>query len=180
MSVDDDLFDDDFEFFDDADQEVDESETTDVGVDDAADDDAADVDVDESDKKAPPKRKKRPAAKGRRSKTSNKAPADKANADEPSAESDEAVADADGGDLGAGATEQEAAPSEPPGPPADHVVRIYQFGQLVRTIPREFTDADAVAFAEEYSRTSKAYGRLAIPAHQDDPPAESFADAAKQ
>ncbi|MEM9660095.1 MAG: hypothetical protein AAF961_17160, partial [Planctomycetota bacterium] len=76
-----------------------------------------------------------------------------------------------------------AAPSEVSaereGPPADQVVHIYEYGQLLRTIPRKFTEAEATAFAEEYSRTGKPYGRLAIPASQDDAPAKSFADAAK-
>ncbi len=71
------------------------------------------------------------------------------------------------------------APAAPAGPPADHCVHIYEYGKLKRTIPRKFTDEEAVSFAEEYTRTGKAYGRYAIATPDDEEPAEEFADAAK-
>lgn len=72
------------------------------------------------------------------------------------------------------------APPEPTGPPADHVIHIYEFGKLKRTIPRKFTDEQAVGFAEEFTRTNKAYGRYAVATPDDEEPAETFAGAAKQ
>ena len=80
------------------------------------------------------------------------------------------------------AEEPEAAPAppEPTGPPADHVVHIYEFGVLKRTIPRKFTDEQAVGFAEEFTRTNKAYGRYGVATPDDEEPAATFAGAAKQ
>lgn len=80
------------------------------------------------------------------------------------------------------AEEPEAAPAppEPTGPPADHVVHIYEFGKLKRTIPRKFTDEQAVGFAEEFTRTNKAYGRYAVATPDDEEPSATFAGAAKQ
>jgi hypothetical protein len=73
---------------------------------------------------------------------------------------------------------EEPAP-EPAGPPADHVVHIYEYGQLKRTIPRKFTDEEAVSFAEEYTRTGKAYGRYAVATPEDEEPAPTFAGASR-
>jgi hypothetical protein len=67
----------------------------------------------------------------------------------------------------------------PAGPPADHVVHIYEFGKLKRTIPRKFTDEEAVGFAEEYTRTGKAYGRYAVATPEDEEPAPTFAGASR-
>jgi hypothetical protein len=68
---------------------------------------------------------------------------------------------------------------EPVGPPADHVVHIYEYGKLKRTIPRKFTDEEAVSFAEEYTRTGKAYGRYAVATPEDEEPAPTFAGASR-
>jgi len=76
--------------------------------------------------------------------------------------------------------EPAAAPPVPSGPPADHVVHIYEFGVLKRTIPRKFTDEQAVGFAEEFTRTNTAYGRYAVATPDDEEPASTFAGAAKQ
>jgi len=75
--------------------------------------------------------------------------------------------------------EAEAAPPARTGPPADHVVHIYQYGKFKRTIARKFTDEEAVSFAEEYTRTGKAYGRYAVATPEDEEPAPTFAGAAK-
>lgn len=72
------------------------------------------------------------------------------------------------------------APPEPAGPPADHVVHIYEFGKLKRTIPRKFTDEQAVGFAEEFTRTNKAYGRYAVATPDDEEPSATFAGAAQR
>ena len=78
------------------------------------------------------------------------------------------------------AAEAEApAPPAPTGPPADHVVHIYEYGEFKRTINRKFTDEEAVSFAEEYTRTGKCYGRYAIATPDDEEPAPTFSAAAK-
>ena len=69
--------------------------------------------------------------------------------------------------------EVEAEPEEavePPGPPTDHLVHVYEFGDFKRTIQREFTDEDSIKFAEEFNRTSKSYSRRAVPDHRDEKP----------
>lgn len=76
------------------------------------------------------------------------------------------------------AVREEPAP-EPTGPPSDHVVHIYEFGKLKRTIPRKFTDEEAVGFAEEYTRTGKAYGRYAVATPEDEVPSQTFAGASR-
>jgi hypothetical protein len=72
-----------------------------------------------------------------------------------------------------------AAAPEPTGPPADHVVHIYEYGTLKRTVPRKFTDEEAVSFAEELTRTGKAYGRYAIATPEEEEPSPTFAAAGK-
>jgi hypothetical protein len=57
-----------------------------------------------------------------------------------------------------------------PEPPANHVVHIYEYRQFKRTIDRPFTAEDAEAFASEYNRTSKPYGRFAIAGKDDAKP----------
>jgi hypothetical protein len=74
----------------------------------------------------------------------------------------------------------EAAPApQPAGPPSDHVVHIYEYGKLKRTIPRKFTDEEAVGFAEEYTRTGKSYGRYAVATPEDEEPSQTFAGASR-
>ena len=50
----------------------------------------------------------------------------------------------------------------PSPPPVEHVVHVYEFGKLKRTIDRKFTAEDAEAFASEYNRAAKQYGRFAV------------------
>jgi hypothetical protein len=75
--------------------------------------------------------------------------------------------------------EPEPAPAQASGPPSDHLVHIYEYGNFKRTIARKFTDEEAVGFAEEYTRTGKPYGRYAIATPDDEEPAPTFAGAAK-
>ncbi len=49
-----------------------------------------------------------------------------------------------------------------PEPKADYVVHVYEHQKFKRTIDRPFTPEDAEAFATEYNRTSRPYGRLAV------------------
>lgn len=45
---------------------------------------------------------------------------------------------------------------------ANYVVHVYEYKKFKRTIDRAFTPEDAEAFATEYNRTAKSYGRTAI------------------
>ena len=65
-------------------------------------------------------------------------------------------------------------PAEPVGPPADHVVHVYEFGDYKRTIQREFTGEDAEAFAVEFNRTSAAHSRMAVAASREVEPAPTI------
>ncbi len=58
----------------------------------------------------------------------------------------------------------------PETPPANYVVHIYEHKKLKRTIDRPFTPEDAEAFATEFNRTSKNYGRMAITSKNDATP----------
>lgn len=91
----------------------------------------------------------------------------------------DAAEDDEPSDIEPSDVEPQAAPAVPAGPPADHLVHIYEFGDFKRTIDRKFTDEEAVSFAEEYTRTGKAYGRYAIATPDDEEPSPTFAGAAK-
>ncbi len=58
----------------------------------------------------------------------------------------------------------------PPPPAADFRVHIYEHRQFKRTIDRPFTAEDAEAFASEFNRTSKSYGRFALAGKEDAKP----------
>src|SRR5882757_3254097 len=51
--------------------------------------------------------------------------------------------------------------------PANYVVHIYEHKKFTRTIDRPFTPEDAEAFATEFNRTSKNYGRMAVSGKND-------------
>jgi hypothetical protein len=58
----------------------------------------------------------------------------------------------------------------PETPPANYVVHIYEHKKFTRTIDRPFTPEDAEAFATEFNRTSKNYGRMAVSGKVDAKP----------
>jgi hypothetical protein len=58
----------------------------------------------------------------------------------------------------------------PETPPANYVVHIYEHKKFTRTIDRPFTPEDAEAFATEFNRTSKNYGRWAVSGKNDAKP----------
>lgn len=62
-----------------------------------------------------------------------------------------------------------------PEPLANYVVHVYELGRLKRTIDRNFTAEAAEAFATEFSRTSKRYGRSAVAGKKDTQPAKEIA-----
>ena len=61
-----------------------------------------------------------------------------------------------------------------PEPVANYVVHVYEYNKFKRTIDRPFTPEDAEAFATEYNRTSKPYGRQAVPGKNDVDPKKSI------
>jgi hypothetical protein len=71
---------------------------------------------------------------------------------------------------------EEEDPYATPPPAANYVVHIYEHRQFKRTIDRPFTGEDAEAFASEYNRTAKPYGRFAIAGKNDAKPHKSLDD----
>jgi hypothetical protein len=62
----------------------------------------------------------------------------------------------------------------PETPPANYVVHIYEHKKFTRTIERPFTPEDAEAFATEFNRTSKNYGRVAVSGKNDVKPKKTI------
>jgi phage-related protein len=62
----------------------------------------------------------------------------------------------------------------PETPPANYVVHVYDQKKFSRTIDRPFTPEDAEAFATEFNRTSKNYGRIAITGKNDAKPKKAL------
>src|SRR5215211_2886426 len=62
----------------------------------------------------------------------------------------------------------------PETPPANYVVHIYEHKKFTRTIDRPFTPEDAEAFATEFNRTSKNYGRMAVSGKLDVKPKKAL------
>jgi hypothetical protein len=158
---------------------------------DEDDDDASDVDSDvESEEPKESKPKRRPAAKdktpperpkgrGRAVPSGGRRPTRSTGEEAPAApEPEPAQYDEEDETVDADAPRDEPTP-EPVGPPADHVIHVYEFGRFKRTIPRKFTDEEAVSFAEEYTRTGKAYGRYAVATPDDEEPSPTFAGASR-
>ena len=61
-----------------------------------------------------------------------------------------------------------------PEPKPDYVVHVYEYKKFKRTIDRPFTAEDAEAFATEYNRTSKSYGRFAVTGKNDAKPKKTL------
>jgi hypothetical protein len=61
-----------------------------------------------------------------------------------------------------------------PEPKADYVVHVYEHKKFKRTIDRPFTPEDAEAFATEYNRTAKSYGRVAVTGKNDAKPKKAI------
>src|SRR6476619_7522842 len=103
--------------------------------------------------------------------------------DDEEAEGDEAAVAEDAGveeDLGEDGRgdEGEEEPLDeygrPETTPANYVVHIYEHKKFTRTIDRPFTPEDAEAFATEFNRTSKNYGRMAVSGKNDAKPKKAL------
>ena len=143
----DDLYDDEFDF-------VDEDEDLDADDGEQGDDSALAVD-DEDAAAAPeadePPRKAAAQRRGRDSRDADERQAD----EEPRSSS----------------AEDEY---ERPAAPANFRVHVYEFRKFKRTIDRPFTAEDAEAFASEFNRTAKSYGRFALAGKEDASPKKSL------
>lgn len=91
-------------------------------------------------------------------------------------ETDDVEEEVAGEDTG----EEEVGEGEPvdeygrPEPAPNYVVHIYEHKKFKRTIERPFTPEDAEAFATEFNRTSKSYGRFALTGKNDTKPKKSL------
>jgi hypothetical protein len=184
-----DLYDDEFDFVDEDDDL--EDEVDDAEEDAAAEDDAAEAD-DASDLDASPLEEDEPAkgrGRGRKPAPPRKAPVPSRSLfDEPADEPAAARAPRDNpreerfnGDAAEQRRddnldetfEDEKAGEEVvddysrPAPLANYRVHVYEYKEFKRTIDRPFTPEDAEAFASEYNRTSKSYGRFAVTGKDD-------------
>jgi hypothetical protein len=83
---------------------------------------------------------------------------------------------ADESDLEAGEPGEEATDEygRPEQPAANYVVHLYEHKKFTRTIDRPFTPEDAEAFATEFNRTSKNYGRMAVIGKNDAKPKKTI------
>jgi hypothetical protein len=63
---------------------------------------------------------------------------------------------------------------ERPAPLTNYVVHVYEHQKFKRTIDRPFTAEDAEAFASEYNRTAKPYGRFALAGKDDAKPRKTL------
>jgi hypothetical protein len=147
----DDLFDEEFDFVDEDDSELEESSNV------------------EEETQQEDKAEKPPKPRGRSAKANNSRGGAKRGPKQESQPIENKASEAEPENK-ASEAEPEAKPEEPPGPPTDHVVHVYELGDFKRTINREFTDEDSIKFAEEYNRTSKPHNRHAVPVHRDEEP----------
>jgi hypothetical protein len=153
-----DLYDDEFDFVDDDDdddEEDDQSDLDDESELDSVDEGSAEEDDAESELDAEPAPREAVAKRPAREAHDNGA--DEAEQD---GERDEDV-------IGDEEPADEYSRSELP---ANFRVHVYEFRQYKRTIDRPFTAEDAEAFASEYNRTSKPYGRFALAGKEDAKP----------
>lgn len=77
-------------------------------------------------------------------------------------------------DAGAGEGEEPVDEYGRPEPAANYVVHVYEHKKFKRTIDRPFTPEDAEAFATEFNRTSKNYGRCALTGKNDVKPKKAL------
>jgi hypothetical protein len=77
-------------------------------------------------------------------------------------------------DDGNGPLEADADVYESPAPLTNYVVHVYEHQKFKRTVDRPFTAEDAEAFASEYNRTAKPYGRFALAGKDDAKPRKTL------
>lgn len=158
---DDDLYDEEFDFVDDLDDE--DAESSDLDADGSElEDDSKTEEVAEDEGKSSKSKRGTSKSKGKSSKNS----ARESKPESRKKAKEDEVAPEDPSDSESGKEKQ----SEEPEIPTDHVVHLYEYGQFQRTLPREFTASDAEAFAVEFNRTGKPHSRHAQAAPKDSGP----------
>ena len=102
---------------------------------------------------------------------------DEADDDEEASADDTDIADDVADEREGEAAERDDEPVDEYGrtePAANYVVHVYEHKKFKRTIDRPFTPEDAEAFASEFNRTSKNYGRFALTSKNDTKPKKSL------
>lgn len=178
-----DLYDDEFDFVDEDDDDLSDLDDDDDAAEDdsAADDEGDDSELDRPEERADeaadsepadqPARRPAPARHGRRAEARSVDDQrdlfdrdDRGREERPDDRRDDAEA------VEAEAPEDHG----PPPPPANYRVHIYEYEEFKRTIDRPFTAEDAEAFASEFNRTSKPYGRFALAGKDDAKPRKTL------
>ena len=161
---DDDLYDEEFDFVDDDDLE-------DVSTEEDESEDEVDEETPKR-KKAAPRKTAKGSKKAPKAAAPRKRPAPKQVEEEPiAAEPDEI--DDEAADAPVAEGEEALDEFGRPAPVANYVVHVYEHRKFKRTIDRDFTPEDAEAFATDYNRYAKAYGRVAVAGKKDVPPRKS-------
>jgi hypothetical protein len=156
---DDDLYDEEFDFVDDDDEDQEDEE--------ASSDESDDTDIADDEPAEEPANERKPAPRER-----TPARGERAERPERAESTDERAERAEGAEG-----EDEEPVDEygrPETPPANYVVHVYEQKKFTRTIDRPFTPEDAEAFATEFNRTSKNYGRIAITGKNDAKPKKAL------
>lgn len=135
-----------------------------------------------SKKKTPPKKKepakpkkKAPAKKQKQKEIFDEEPADEEAVDETATGSRDVPEDADSAPEIEAEVGSEADEYGRSAPAANYVVHVYEHKKYLRTIDRPFTPEEADAFAREYNRCSKTYGRWAAAGKADVKPGKELA-----
>ena len=166
---DDDLYDEEFDFVDD--DELDEDES-----DEEEDAEEAEGEAPKR-KKAAPRKTAKGAKKAPKAGPPRKRPAPKQVEEEPPAEELE-LEEIEPAKESVAESEEALDEFGRPAPVANYVVHIYEHRKFKRTIDRDFTPEDAEAFATDYNRYAKSYGRVAVAGKKDVPPRKSVEVAA--
>jgi hypothetical protein len=177
----DDLFNEEFDLMDEDEFEDSDDDLSDIETDDdiaasKSDGKSESSSADDTDVERPEERDEppKPAGRGgRRGRAANGAP-DAAPAGDRSSD--------DGASNGSSAADdgEPAAAGEDldeygrPNPTANYVIHVYEHQKFHRTLERPFTPEDAEAFATEFNRTGKKYGRHAVPGKSDAKPKKTI------
>ena len=179
MAIDDedDLFNEEFDLVDDDDYEDDDSDSSFDNEDDSFEE-VAEEEPEEKPAKKPKRKpaKKKAAGRGRRPAKATAEENGSAEASEDAKSADEQAESAEGEQAATEASETEGEDLDEfgrPKPEANYVVHLYEHKNFKRTIERPFTPEDAEAFATEFNRTGKVYGRMALAGKNDAKPKKS-------
>ena len=160
----DDLYDEDFDFVDDDDFEEEESDEEEA------------EEVAKKPKKAAPRKSAKAPKKSAKAAPRKRSPRKTSEEELPAEEPQFEEAEVDEGELDEPSVSESEEPLDEfgrPAPVANYVVHVYEHRKFKRTIDRDFTPEDADAFATDYNRCAKSYGRIAVAGKKDVPPKKS-------